>query len=142
MPGLQHPPADPPGAHRRRGEPKIALKQGDSAAPECRDSVAARAPQSAAPLPRNRLVRGASDQEVERSQRFEIAGAEQPHDAVDFAAVDGEDLLDAGFARDRESPQLRARDQLNKGVQAYKNAKYEEAIERFKNAVALESLTP
>lgn len=30
---------------------------------------------------------------------------------------------------------LRARDQLNKGVQAYKNAKYEEAIERFKNAV-------
>jgi tetratricopeptide (TPR) repeat protein len=33
---------------------------------------------------------------------------------------------------------LRARDQLNKGVQAYKNAKYEEAIERFKNAVALD----
>src|SRR5438067_3901425 len=31
---------------------------------------------------------------------------------------------------------LKARDQLNKGVQAYKNAKYEEAIERFKNAVA------
>jgi tetratricopeptide (TPR) repeat protein len=30
---------------------------------------------------------------------------------------------------------LKARDQLNKGVQAYKNAKYEEAIERFKNAV-------
>ncbi len=33
---------------------------------------------------------------------------------------------------------LKARDQLNKGVQAYKNAKYEEAIERFKNAVALD----
>ena len=30
---------------------------------------------------------------------------------------------------------LRARDQLNKGVQAYKNAKYEDAIEHFKNAV-------
>ncbi len=26
---------------------------------------------------------------------------------------------------------LRARDQLNKGVQSYKNAKYEEAIEHF-----------
>ncbi len=33
---------------------------------------------------------------------------------------------------------LRARDQLNKGVQAYKNARFEEAIERFKNAVALD----
>ncbi len=33
---------------------------------------------------------------------------------------------------------LRARDQLNKGVQAYKNAKFEEAIERFKNAVTLD----
>jgi tetratricopeptide (TPR) repeat protein len=31
---------------------------------------------------------------------------------------------------------LKARDQLNKGVQAYKNAKYEEAIEHFKNSVA------
>ncbi|HEU5451178.1 MAG TPA: tetratricopeptide repeat protein [Terriglobales bacterium] len=31
---------------------------------------------------------------------------------------------------------LKARDQLNKGVQSYKNAKYEEAIEHFKNAVA------
>jgi tetratricopeptide (TPR) repeat protein len=31
---------------------------------------------------------------------------------------------------------LKARDQLNKGVQAYKNAKYELAIEHFKNAVA------
>jgi len=30
---------------------------------------------------------------------------------------------------------LRARDQLNKGVQAYKSAKYEDAIEHFKNAV-------
>jgi len=33
---------------------------------------------------------------------------------------------------------LRARDQLNKGVQSYKNAKYEEAIEHFKNAVELD----
>ena len=37
---------------------------------------------------------------------------------------------------------LRARDQLNKGVQAYKNAKYEDAIEHFKKSVALDpSLT-
>jgi tetratricopeptide (TPR) repeat protein len=37
---------------------------------------------------------------------------------------------------------LKARDQLNKGVQSYKNAKFEEAIEHFKNAVALDpSLT-
>jgi tetratricopeptide (TPR) repeat protein len=33
---------------------------------------------------------------------------------------------------------LRARDQLNKGVQAYKAAKYETAIEHFKNAVELD----
>ncbi|MFB3814272.1 MAG: tetratricopeptide repeat protein [Terriglobales bacterium] len=33
---------------------------------------------------------------------------------------------------------LRARDQLNKGVQAFKGAKYEEAIEHFKNSVALD----
>lgn len=33
---------------------------------------------------------------------------------------------------------LKARDQLNKGVQAYKNAKYEEAINRFQNAVAMD----
>jgi tetratricopeptide (TPR) repeat protein len=33
---------------------------------------------------------------------------------------------------------LKARDQLNKGVQAYKGANYEEAIERFKNAVDLD----
>jgi tetratricopeptide (TPR) repeat protein len=33
---------------------------------------------------------------------------------------------------------LKARDQLNKGVQSYKNAKYEDAIEHFKNAVALD----
>ena len=31
---------------------------------------------------------------------------------------------------------LRARDQLNKGVQAYKNGRFEEAIEHFKNSVA------
>jgi tetratricopeptide (TPR) repeat protein len=33
---------------------------------------------------------------------------------------------------------LKARDQLNKGVQAYKNAKYEDAIEHFKDAVELD----
>lgn len=33
---------------------------------------------------------------------------------------------------------LRARDQLNKGVQAFKGAKYEQAIEHFKNAVDLD----
>lgn len=33
---------------------------------------------------------------------------------------------------------LKARDQLNKGVQAYKDAKYEQAIEHFKNAVDLD----
>jgi tetratricopeptide (TPR) repeat protein len=34
---------------------------------------------------------------------------------------------------------LKARDQLNKGVQAYKSANYEQAIEHFKNAVSLDS---
>jgi len=33
---------------------------------------------------------------------------------------------------------LRARDQLNKGVQAYKSAKYEEAIGHFQQAVSLD----
>src|SRR4051812_43508555 len=33
---------------------------------------------------------------------------------------------------------LRARDQLNKGVQAYKAARYEQAIEFFKNAVSFD----
>src|SRR5438045_8338916 len=33
---------------------------------------------------------------------------------------------------------LRARDQLNKGVASYKNAKYEQAIGHFKNAVELD----
>lgn len=33
---------------------------------------------------------------------------------------------------------LKARDQLNKGVQAYKNVRYEEAIEHFKNAVSFD----
>ena len=33
---------------------------------------------------------------------------------------------------------LRARDQLNKGVLAYKNAKYEEAINHFQQAVTLD----
>ena len=34
---------------------------------------------------------------------------------------------------------LRARDQLNKGVTAYKNAKYEESIDHFQQSVALDS---
>jgi tetratricopeptide (TPR) repeat protein len=33
---------------------------------------------------------------------------------------------------------LKARDQLNKGVQAYKNARYEEAIDHFQKAVTLD----
>lgn len=33
---------------------------------------------------------------------------------------------------------LKARDQLNKGVQAYKNAKYEEAIDHFQSAVSMD----
>jgi len=33
---------------------------------------------------------------------------------------------------------LRARDQLNKGVGSYKNAKYEEAISHFQQAVELD----
>ncbi len=41
-------------------------------------------------------------------------------------------LLSAGCNK------LRARDQLNKGVQSYKGARYEEAIEHFKNAVSLD----
>lgn len=33
---------------------------------------------------------------------------------------------------------LRARDQLNKGVQSYKNAKYEEAIDHFQQSISLD----
>ena len=33
---------------------------------------------------------------------------------------------------------LQARDHLNKGVQAYKNAKYEQAIDHFQQSVALD----
>ena len=42
-------------------------------------------------------------------------------------------LLSAGGCN-----KLRARDQLNKGVQAYKNAKYEEAIGHFQQSVSLD----
>src|SRR3569832_902370 len=34
---------------------------------------------------------------------------------------------------------LQARDQLNKGVQSYKNARYEEALQHFKRAVELDN---
>ncbi len=37
---------------------------------------------------------------------------------------------------------LRSRDQLNKGVQAFKNAQYSEAVERFKTAVELDPSFP
>ena len=37
---------------------------------------------------------------------------------------------------------LQARDQLNKGVQSYKNAKYEEAINHFQEAVEARSHAP
>jgi len=37
---------------------------------------------------------------------------------------------------------LRARDHLNKGVQAYKNARYPEAIEHFKQAIELDPTFP
>jgi tetratricopeptide (TPR) repeat protein len=47
-------------------------------------------------------------------------------------------MLSAALLLSTGCQKLRARDQLNKGVQAYKNAKYEEAIEKFKTAVALD----
>src|SRR5271167_1990495 len=37
---------------------------------------------------------------------------------------------------------LKARDQLNKGVQAYKSAKYEDAINHFQRAVQLDPTYP
>lgn len=37
---------------------------------------------------------------------------------------------------------LKARDQLNKGVQAYRNARYPEAVDRFKQAVELDPTFP
>ena len=48
-------------------------------------------------------------------------------------AVAGALLMTAGCTK------LKARDQLNKGVQSYKAANYEAAIEHFKNAVNLDS---
>jgi tetratricopeptide (TPR) repeat protein len=47
-------------------------------------------------------------------------------------------LMLAGTGCDK----LRARDQLNRGVQAYRNAKYPEAVERFKTAVQLDPTFP
>jgi len=52
-----------------------------------------------------------------------------------FAAVAGAALLVLTAAG---CDKLRARDQLNKGVAAYKNARYEQAINNFKEAVALD----
>jgi tetratricopeptide (TPR) repeat protein len=37
---------------------------------------------------------------------------------------------------------LKSRDRLNKGVQAYRNAKYQEAIDNFKTAIALDPTNP
>lgn len=48
----------------------------------------------------------------------------------------GISLMSAGCQK------LRARDELNKGVQAYKNAKYADAVEHFKEAVALDPEFP
>src|ERR1051326_4865685 len=47
-------------------------------------------------------------------------------------------LVGAGLLLSVGCNKLKARDNLNKGVQAYKNAKYEEAIERFRDAVNLD----
>ena len=44
----------------------------------------------------------------------------------------------AGLLTTAGCNKLRARDQLNKGVQAYRGANYEQAIEHFKNAVSLD----
>ena len=52
-----------------------------------------------------------------------------------FAAVAGAALLVLSATG---CDKLRARDQLNKGVAAYKNARYEQAINNFKEAVALD----
>ena len=37
---------------------------------------------------------------------------------------------------------LKSRDQINRGIQAYKNAKYSEAIDNFKTAIALDPANP
>ena len=37
---------------------------------------------------------------------------------------------------------LKSRDQLNKGVKAFKNAKYADAVEHFKEAIALDPTNP
>ena len=42
----------------------------------------------------------------------------------------------------RAASKLQSRDQLNKGVQAFKNAQYPEAVEHFKNAVELDPNFP
>ncbi|MFI5090519.1 MAG: tetratricopeptide repeat protein [Terriglobales bacterium] len=55
--------------------------------------------------------------------------------AVRVAAVLGLAVVLAGLAG---CTKLKARDQLNKGVQSYKNAKYEDAIAHFQKAVALD----
>jgi tetratricopeptide (TPR) repeat protein len=52
--------------------------------------------------------------------------------AISILALAGIAFLGAGCR------QLRSRDNLNKGVQAFKNAQYPEAVERFKTAVELD----
>ncbi len=49
-------------------------------------------------------------------------------------------VLGAGFALLSATgcSKLKARDQLNKGVQSYKSAKYEEAIDHFQSAISLD----
>ena len=53
------------------------------------------------------------------------------------SACDGQSFLPTDTATACDN--WKARDQLNKGVQSYKNARYEEAINHFQTAVALDS---
>src|ERR1051326_2225233 len=53
-----------------------------------------------------------------------------------IAGVAAVSLLGSGCQK------LRSRDQLNKGVQAFKNAQYADAVESFKTAVELDPTFP
>ncbi|HZQ92569.1 MAG TPA: tetratricopeptide repeat protein [Terriglobales bacterium] len=66
---------------------------------------------------------------MRRSEQRVNGGRKTAGRALAICALAGVMLVAAGCDK------LRARDQLNKGVQSYKNARYEEAIDHFKNAV-------
>ena len=51
-------------------------------------------------------------------------------------------LLCAGLALTTGCNRLKARDQLNKGVEAFKTASYEQAIDHFQQAVQLDPTLP